>query len=71
MSGRRRAERNAGAFLGPDILIAAPSMTLSDEYHDVPAEPEEDHVPVPEPPSLVRRVLARLTRRPEADVPRD
>ena len=59
----KRAERNAGAFLGTDSqgMIAVPMRTLSDEYHDEPTEPEEDHVPEPEPPSFVRRVLDRLT----------
>jgi hypothetical protein len=59
----RRAEGNAGAFLGPDILIPAPIRTLGDEYHDEPAEPEDsDRQPEPEPTSLVRRVLDRLGR---------
>ncbi len=59
----RRAERNAGAFLGPDILVPAPMRTLSDDYHDEPTEPEDsDRVPELEPPGLLRRVLDRLVR---------
>jgi hypothetical protein len=58
-----RDERNAGAFLGPDILVPVPMGTLGDDYHDEPAEPENsDRVPEPEPPGLVRRVLGRLGR---------
>ena len=50
--------------MGPDVLIAAPMRTLSDEYHDAPTEPEEDssRMPDPEPPGLVRRVMSRLSR---------
>jgi hypothetical protein len=60
----RRAERNAGAFLGPDILVPASLRTLSDEYRDEPTYPEDEHEPEPEPPGLVRRVIDRLARRP-------
>lgn len=59
----RRAERNAGAFLGPDILVPASMRTLCDEYRDERAEPGEEREPGPEPPGLVRRVIERLTRR--------
>jgi hypothetical protein len=61
----KRAERNAGAFLGPDILAPVPIRTLSDDFRDEPTEPEEERVPEPEPPSLLRRVLERLARRPD------
>jgi hypothetical protein len=54
-------EHSAGAFLGPDLLVAAPIRTLDNEYHDTPAEPvDSDRVPEPEPPSLVRRVIDGL-----------
>jgi len=58
----RQAERNAGAFTSPDGIgmIPVPMRTLSDDYHDEPVEPEDDHVPVPEPPGLVRRIVDRL-----------
>ena len=57
-------ERSAGAILGPDLLVAAPMRTLSDEYHDVPAEPvDSDRVPEPEPPNLIRRLIDDLQRR--------
>jgi hypothetical protein len=59
----RRVERNAGAFLGPDVLVPAPMRTLSDDYRDEPTEPEDsDRVPEPEPPGLVRRVLDKVVR---------
>lgn len=59
----RRAERNAGAFLGPDILVPASMRTLCDEYRDERTEPEEEREPEPEPPSLVRRVIEQLAGR--------
>ena len=60
----RRPERSAGAFLGPDVLIASPTRTLSDEYRDAPAEPvDSDRVPEPDPPTLVRRVIDALRHR--------
>jgi hypothetical protein len=63
-SRRRRVERNAGAFLGPDMLAPVPMRTLSDDYRDEPAEPEDsDRVPDPEPPGPIRRVVERLARR--------
>jgi len=59
-----QGERNAGAFLGPDVLVPAPLRTLEDDYHDEPAEPEDsDREPEPEPRGLISRVLDRLTRR--------
>jgi hypothetical protein len=71
MSRRRRtqAEHNAGAFLGPDMMmVPVPMSTLTDEYHDEPTEPEDsDHVPEPEPPGLVRRVLDKLARPAHGD----
>jgi hypothetical protein len=60
----RRAERSAGAFLGPDILVPASIRTLSDEYRDEPTYPEDEREPEPEPPGFIRRVIERLTRRP-------
>lgn len=62
----KRAEHNAGAFLGAGGIQAmpVPMSTLSDEYHDEPTEPEDsDRIPEPEPPGLVRRVIDRLTGR--------
>ena len=59
----RRPTQNAGAFLGPDLLVPVPMRTLSDDYRDVPAEPEDtDREPEPERPGRVRRALDRLTR---------
>jgi hypothetical protein len=57
-------ERNAGAFLGPDVLVPAPLRTLEDDYHDEPTEPEDsDGEPEPESPGVIRRLLDRLIRR--------
>ncbi len=62
----RQAEHNAGAFLSPVGTIPAPMSTLSDEYRDEPAEPQDsDRVPEPEPPGLVRRIIERLEHRSE------
>jgi hypothetical protein len=59
----RRAERSAGAFLGPDITVPVPLRTLSDDYKDQPTEPEDsDRVPAPEPPGRIRRVVEQLAR---------
>ena len=58
----KHAQHNAGAFLGPDLLAPIPMKTLSDEYHDTPAEPEDsDRVPPPEVPGRVRQFLDQLT----------
>jgi hypothetical protein len=62
---KRKPERNAGAFLGPDLLVPVPMRTLSDDYRDEPAEAQDsERVPAPEPPGLVRRVFHRMTRQP-------
>jgi hypothetical protein len=58
----KTAQRNAGAFLGPDLLAAIPMRTLSDEYHDGPAEPQDsDRVPPPEAPGRFQRLIDQLT----------
>ncbi len=45
-------------------MIPVPMMTLSDEYHDEPAEPQDsDRVPVPEPPGRIRQLVDRLMGR--------
>jgi hypothetical protein len=67
---RRKSEGNAGAFLGTDpiSMTAVPMRTLSDDYHDAPAEPQDsDRVPEPEPPSAIRRAIKRLSPRTEGD----
>lgn len=66
----KRAIHNAGAFLDPSGIggpIPVPMRTLSDEYHDEPAEPEEDVEPEAAPPGLLHRVIGRLTRRTDGD----
>jgi hypothetical protein len=60
----RRGRRNAGAFLGPDMLVPVTMRTLSDDYRDDPTEPESVPETPPEPPGLLRRVIDRLARRP-------
>jgi hypothetical protein len=63
----RRAERNAGAFIDPSGVgggVPVPMSTLSDEYHDEPAEPEDsDRVPDHVPPSLLDRIRGWLRPR--------
>ncbi len=55
-------ERNAGAFLGPDVLLPVPMRTLSDEYHDAPTEPvDSDRVPEPEAKGAIGRLVDRVT----------
>jgi len=64
----RRRERNAGAFLGPDLLVPVPMSTLDDEA-DMPPEPEDDgesetdSTPEHEPQGLVGRLLGRVRPR--------
>ena len=64
---KRRAERNAGAFLTPDLgggggMIPVPMRTLSDDYSDEPEPEDSDRVPTPEQPRLVHRLLTKLAR---------
>ena len=59
---RRRAVRNAGAFLAPNGTFPIPMRTLSDDYEDRPVDPEDDRVPEPEPPGVVRLLANRLAR---------
>ena len=62
---RRRAEPNAGAFLGPDIMVPVP-MGAAGAHRDEPADPEDDRVPEPPSPGVLRRFRERLMRgRPE------
>ena len=57
----KQAQHNAGAFLGPDLLAAVPMRTLSDEYHDGPAEPQDsDRVPPAEVPGRAQRVVDKI-----------
>ena len=64
----RRRERNAGAFLGPDLLVPVPMSTLDDEA-DIPPEPEDegesetDTTPEHELEGLVGLLLGRLRPR--------
>jgi hypothetical protein len=61
-SERPRAEPNAGAFMGPDIMVPVPMGTLGeepvtdDDPHDAPQEPRRR--------GWLERVLDRLTMRP-------
>ena len=67
---KRRAERNAGAFLDPGSgggsgMIPVPMRTLCDDYADVPEPEDSDRIPDPEEPGLVRRLIHALARRPD------
>ena len=58
---KRRAQRNAGAFLSPHGVLPAPMRTLSDDYSDEPEPEDSDRAPEPEEePGLVRRLLPRM-----------
>ena len=59
---RQRPSRNAGAFLGPDILVPAPIYTLSDEIPAPEPEPEEEHEPAPDPPGIASRLRGTIDR---------
>jgi hypothetical protein len=65
---RKQREHNAGVFLGTDPfgMIPVPMRTLSDDYRDVPTEPDDDRVPEPEPPGFIRRIVDRLSGRSNA-----
>lgn len=58
---RREAEPNAGAFLGPDMLVPVP-MGSSGGARGETLEPEEDRVPEPPRPGPLRRFRERLMR---------
>jgi hypothetical protein len=45
------------------MRFAVPIRTLSDDYQDEPAKPEEASARAPAPPGPVRRVVDRLMRR--------
>jgi hypothetical protein len=63
MSDReRRPARNAGAFLGPDILVPVSTRPLGSE--PPPHELEtDDAAPVPPRPGLLTGLLRRLAGR--------
>jgi hypothetical protein len=54
----RRPQKNAGAFLGPDLggggMIPVPMHTLSDDYADRPTYPPDERVPESALPSRLR-----------------
>jgi len=62
----KRAQHNAGAFVDPIGVgggIPVPMRTLTDDYREDPAEPEDsDRVPEPEPPGRLRQLVDRLFR---------
>jgi hypothetical protein len=61
MTDRRdeMGQANAGAFLGPDIMVPVPMRTLSDDMRDAPPEPPEASTAEPEPPAKARGPLRR------------
>jgi hypothetical protein len=58
---RGTRERNAGAFMGPDIMVPVPMRTLSDDYEDRPTDPPEDTAPAPERPGLISRLVRSIS----------
>ena len=66
---RPRAERNAGAFMGPDIMVPVPMGTLGDEQPnpDRDLDLDLDDRPPPKPRrGWLRRIIDGLTMRPRA-----
>jgi hypothetical protein len=62
---RPRGERNAGAFMGPDIMVPVPMGTLGDE--PLPDRDSDDDRPPPKPRrGWLRRIADALTMRPRA-----
>ena len=58
-SERPQPERNAGAFMGPDIMVPVPMGSLDDE--------PVDETPRPRPRrGWLQRIVDRLTMRPRA-----
>jgi hypothetical protein len=65
-SERPLPERNAGAFMGPDIMVPVPMGTLGDEPPAAGSD-EDDDLPQAKPGrSWLRRLMDRLTMRPRA-----
>ena len=62
-SERPVAERNAGAFMGPDIMVPTPMGTLGDESARDSVEHDDDALPDPPRPTWFRRLIDRLTTR--------
>jgi len=63
---RPRAERNAGAFMGPDIMVPVPMGTLGDEQSNPDRDLEDDRPPPKPRRGWLRRVVDGLTMRPRA-----
>ena len=62
----RQAEGNAGAFLGPDVMIPVPMRPLPAAGNDGPTEPKDsEREPAPEAPGFIRRLIARLSPQPD------
>jgi hypothetical protein len=57
---RRRGEPNAGAFMGPDVMIPTPMGTLGDS--PAPPEPASDDELPPRRQGTVERILERVRR---------
>ena len=68
---RREAPRIDTVGAGSRCYGLPAVRTLSEEYRDAPEPEDSDRVPPPEPPSLLRRIAGRLTRRPVEGKPRD
>ena len=64
---RPRAERNAGAFMGPDIMVPVPMGTLGEEPVNSDRDLDDDDRPPSKPRrGWLRRIIDGLTMRPRA-----
>jgi hypothetical protein len=63
-SERPKSERNAGAFMGPDIMVPLPMGTLGDE--PVNADRDDDRPRAQQRRGWLHRLVDRLTMRPRA-----
>ena len=59
---QRRAQPNAGAFMGPDIMVPVPMGTLDDAPRA--GDAMEDEQPRPRRRGWLERIVDRLTMRP-------
>jgi hypothetical protein len=65
-SERPQAERNAGAFMGPDIMVPVPMEPLGTEHGDGDRENDEAEPRARPRRGWLQRIVDRLTMRPRA-----
>jgi len=63
---RPQAERNAGAFMGPDIMVPVPMEPLGTARADEDAETDGDEPRARPRRGWLQRIVDRLTMRPRA-----